>query len=164
MRIAADVAMILLMMRVTSEAHSDDAGGPSIARASAESAGRRQAWLTDRREQARRRHAVRVVDALLDDVEQINLSRRGRIEDPLIAVRLRRLQSALGESVPGHVLRARTGHRLHAALLDWQESLLDAMSPARAGIRAQDDAQTETGGAELDGEWPVSRVSGGASG
>jgi hypothetical protein len=151
MRIGADVAMILLMMGVTREAHSGYVGAPSIARASAEVAGQRRAWLTDRREQARRRHAVRVVDALLDDVEQINLSRRGRLEDPLIALRLRRLQSSLGESVPGHVLRARTGHRLHAALLNWQESLLDAVSPARAAYRAQDDAQTEIGGAELDG-------------
>jgi hypothetical protein len=132
------------MNGATSQAHGGNAGGPSIARASAEFVGQRRAWLTDRRENARRRQTVRVVDALLDDVEEINLSRRGRLKDPLIPLRVRRLQNSLRDSVPAAVLHARTGHRLHAALLDWQDSLLDDMSPARAGYRADDDPEVET--------------------
>ncbi|HEV7678925.1 MAG TPA: hypothetical protein VGQ42_10195 [Candidatus Dormibacteraeota bacterium] len=137
------------MIGVSSEAHSGHAGAASIARASAEFAGQRQAWLTERRQNARGRHTVRVVDALLDDVEEINLSGRGRLEDPLISLRLRRLQSSLRTSVPGAVLRSRTGHELHAALLDWQDELLDEVSPARAGYRDDDDGRPEIGGAAL---------------
>jgi hypothetical protein len=42
--------------------------------------------------------------------------------------------------VPDAVHRARNGHRLHAALMDWQEDLLDEAYPARELLCAVDEA------------------------
>jgi hypothetical protein len=105
--------------------------GPSIARASADYSRNRDAWLAERRLVEARRRVVRAVDALIDTVEEINLSGRGRQPDPLIPHRLRRLEAAIGRPVPEIVHRARNGHRLHAALMDWQEELLDEACPDR---------------------------------
>jgi hypothetical protein len=105
--------------------------GPSIARASADYSRNRDAWLSDRLLVEARRRIVRAVDALVDTVEEINLSGRGRQVDPLIPHRLRRLEAEIGRPVPETVLRARNGHRLHAALMDWQEELLDEACPDR---------------------------------
>jgi hypothetical protein len=117
--------------------------GPSIVRATADYSRHRGAWLADRRLQEARRHAVRAVDALVETVEEINLSGRGRQHDPLISHRLRRLETEIGRPVPEAVLRARNGHRLHAALLDWQEELLDEACPGRRLHGAVDEALTE---------------------
>jgi hypothetical protein len=83
------------------------------------------------------------VDALVETVEEINLSGRGRQHDPLIPHRLRRLEVEIGRPVPEAVRRARNGHRLHAALMDWQEGLLDEVCPARELHGAVDEAPTE---------------------
>ena len=117
--------------------------GPSIARATADHSRRRSAWLTDRRIQAARRRPVLAVDALVDTVEEINLSGRGRQHDPLIPHRLRRLEDEIGRPVPEAVRRARNGHQLHAALMDWQEDLLDEACPAREFPGAVDEALME---------------------
>jgi hypothetical protein len=117
--------------------------GPSIVRATADYSRHRDAWLAGRRLQEARRRAVRAVDALVETVEEINLSGRGRQHDPLIPHRLRRLEAEIGRPVPEAVGRARNAHRLHAALLDWQEELLDEASPARTLHGAVDQALTE---------------------
>jgi uncharacterized membrane protein len=78
--------------------------------------------------------------ALVQTVEEINLSGRGRQPDPLIPHRLRRLEAAIGRPVPDAVQRARNAHRLHAALMDWQEDLLDEAYPARELLGAVDEA------------------------
>jgi hypothetical protein len=118
-------------------------GGPSIARATADHFRRRDAWLADRRLEESRRRTIRAVDALVDTVEEINLSGRGGQYDPLIPHRLRRLEAEIGRPVPEAVRRARNGHHLHAALMDWQEALLDEACPARQLHDAVDEALTE---------------------
>jgi hypothetical protein len=45
--------------------------------------------------------------------------------------------------VPEAVRRARNGHQLHAALMDWQEELLDEACPAREFPGAVDEALME---------------------
>jgi hypothetical protein len=83
------------------------------------------------------------VDALVETVEEINLSGRGRQHDPLIPHRVRRLEAEIGRPVPEAVRSARNAHRLHAALMDWQEELLDEACPARELHGAVDAALTE---------------------
>ena len=108
--------------------------GPSIRRASEEFFVARAAS-----QEARRwRTAVRLVDGLLDVLEEINQSGRGHDEDALIPGRLRRLETAVGRPFPARVHRARTPIRLHAALLDWQEALLDEGVQARSALRDLD--------------------------
>lgn len=114
--------------------------GPSIARATADHLRRRGAWLADRRREEARRRVVRAVDALVDTVEEINLSGRGGQHDPLIPHRLRRLETEIGRPVPEAVRRARNGHHLHATLMDWQEQLLDEACAARQVDDAVDHA------------------------
>jgi hypothetical protein len=80
------------------------------------------------------------VDALVETVEEINLSGRGRQPDPLIPHRLRRLEAEIGRPAPERVHRARNAHQLHAALMDWQEELLDDACPARRFHGAVDEA------------------------
>jgi hypothetical protein len=120
--------------------HSPSTTGPSIGGAIADYRQRRTAWLIDRHHEMARRHGVRVVDAFLASVEEINLSGRGRQRDPLIPTRLRRLEAELGRQLPAAVQRASNAHRLHAALLDWQDELLSDAMPRRAAWRAADDA------------------------
>jgi hypothetical protein len=117
--------------------------GPSIVRATADYSRHRDAWLAGRRLQEARRRAVRAVDALVETVEEINLSGRGRQHDPLIPHRLRRLEAEIGRPVPEAVRRPWNAHKLHAALLDWQEELLDEASPARTPHGAVDEALAE---------------------
>jgi hypothetical protein len=86
------------------------------------------------------------VDALVETVEEINLSGRGRQQAPLIPHRLRRLEVEIGGPVPQAVHGARNGHKLHAALMDWQEELLDEACPARELHGATDEAVMEPSG------------------
>jgi hypothetical protein len=78
------------------------------------------------------------VDALVETVEEINLSGRGRQHDPLIPHRLRRLEAEIGRPAPEAVHRARNGLQLHAALMNWQEELLDEACPARESEKVVD--------------------------
>jgi hypothetical protein len=114
--------------------------GPSIARATADHSRRRALSLSDRRLEAARRRRVRAVDVLVEIAEEINLSGCGRQHDPLIPHRVRRLEAEIGRSAPERVHRARNAHQLHAALMDWQEELLDEACPARRFHGAVDEA------------------------
>lgn len=107
------------------------ASGPSIALANAEHSRRRQVWQSQRVEQFERRRVLRAVDDFLTTVEEINLVGQGRHPDPLMPHRLRRLEALIGRRVPDTVRGAANGQRLHEALLDWQEELLDEANPSR---------------------------------
>jgi hypothetical protein len=108
--------------------------GPSIRRASEEFFQARAAS-----QQARRwRMAVQLVDGLLGTLEEIIYNGRGNDEDALIPGRLRRLETAVGRPLPARLHRARTPLRLHAALLDWQDALLDEGVRARSSLRDLD--------------------------
>jgi hypothetical protein len=108
--------------------------GPSIRRASETFFQARAAS-----QEARRwRMAVQIVDGLLGTLEEIIYNDRGNDEDLLIPGRLRRLETAVGRPLPARVCRARTPLLLHAALLDWQETLLDEGVQARSALRDLD--------------------------
>jgi hypothetical protein len=121
--------------------------GPSIARANADHSRQREVWITGRHHEVERRRVLRAVDAFLDTVEEINLSGRGREPDPLMRHRLRRLEVEVGERLPDMVRRAPNGHRLHEALLDWEDELLDDANPSRAMYRTMSD--------EMAGRWAL---------
>jgi hypothetical protein len=104
----------------------------SIAHANADLARQRDVWLAGRRQALERRRVLHAVDRFLDTVEESNLAGHGRRLDPLMRRRLRRLEVEVGRPLPGTARRAPTGHRLHEALLDWQEELLN-----HAGLRAR---------------------------
>jgi hypothetical protein len=112
-----------------------------IRRASAEASsalgearGRRE---TDRR----RRQAVQAVDELINALEDINLTGRGRQPAALTPGMLLRLEVEADRPLPAKVSEARTPVRLHSALLDWQEELLDEAVPGRAVYALMDQEQ-----------------------
>jgi hypothetical protein len=129
---------------VASDARDGNVRAASIARASAEYVEQRDAWRTHRRIHEERRRTLRAVDDFLTTVEEINLAGRGRQPDPLIPHRLRRLETEIGSPVPAPVRIAGTGHRLHEALMQWEEDLLDELHPSRAAQRVADEASIES--------------------
>lgn len=80
------------------------------------------------RDRARQRLAA--IDDMLATLEARHLAGE-RTFDRLTRARLRRLEKVVGLSLPRKALRARNTVRLHAALLDWQEDLLDDIVPER---------------------------------
>jgi hypothetical protein len=88
-----------------------------------------------------RRHIVRTVDGILDELEEVNLDGRGRIDDPLMGRRLCRVEAQLGRRLPAAARQARTAKTLHEALLDWLDELLDEVVDGRAAL-ARFDAET----------------------
>lgn len=103
-----------------------------IRRASAEASRARDEALARLVRERQRRRAVRAVDELVDALEDLNLSGRGRQTTALMPGWLRRLELEACRPLPPRVSQARNPVRLHAALLDWQEELLDEAVPGRA--------------------------------
>ncbi len=79
-------------------------------------------------QQARRR--ILVIDELLTDLEEMHL-RGSQPVGPELRRRVRTVEAEAGVALPRRVLRARDTARLHSAVLDWQEQVLDATVPAR---------------------------------
>ena len=120
-------------MNISAGDHEQGAAGrPSIARASADFVRLQDEWRAGRRQVAERRRVLHAVDGFLDTVEESNLAGHGRRLDPLMHHRLRRLEAQVGRALPDSVWRAPSGHRLHEALLDWEEDLL-----VQAGLGAR---------------------------
>jgi hypothetical protein len=67
---------------------------------------------------------------LLDAVESQNLQAQGRVPESVVA-EIVAVARTLTVPAPPAVLTARSGPRLHAALLSWQGTLLDALCPHR---------------------------------
>ena len=97
-----------------------------------------------RRARARRRIAA--IDEMLDELERMHLD-RNRVISRMVRCRLRRLEQEVGMPLPRRVVRARNTVRLHAALLDWQDEVLDAVVPARRAL-LEGDARDELAGPE----------------
>ena len=97
---------------------------------------------------ARDRRRVEAIDEMLDILEHMHLNRERTI-DRLIRTRLRRLEDEVGLPLPRKVVRARNTVRLHAALLDWQDVVLDEVVPGRREL-LDHDAAMETGDEEPD--------------
>jgi hypothetical protein len=96
----------------------------------------REIWerrIDDRRRRAdgsQVRRRVAAIDRLINDLEERHLTGE-RTFDRVLRQRLYRLEAEVGLPLPRKALRARTTVRLHAALLDWQETLLDELVPER---------------------------------
>lgn len=83
-----------------------------------------------RRDASTTRRRVAAIDALIGLLEERHLTGE-RTFDRVMRQRLYRLEAEVGLPLPRKAVRARNTVRLHAALLDWQETLLDTLVPER---------------------------------
>ena len=104
--------------------------GDRIARAGSEIWERRTSSMRRRLRSSRIRQRVEAIDALIAILEERHLTGE-RTFDRVLRQRLYHLEHEVGLPVPRKATRARNTVRLHAALLDWQETLLDEMIPER---------------------------------
>lgn len=114
-----------------------------IARASQEIWDRRIASLHRRVEAAGSRRRIAAIDAFIEVLEDRNLEGT-RTVDRLLRRRLHNLVREVGLPLPRKALRARTTPRLHAAMLDWQEELLDTVLPQRLSFADVHDSDWST--------------------
>ncbi|HZS15778.1 MAG TPA: hypothetical protein VFC09_14380 [Candidatus Dormibacteraeota bacterium] len=87
--------------------------------------------LTRRRLEPDPRRPVRALDLLLDELERFNLAGGALTSSPDVLDWLGQVQAAVGTPVPGWVLAVPDTVRLHAAMLRWQGTLLNACHPER---------------------------------
>jgi len=85
---------------------------------------------TLKRERHARLRQLQEFEDLLDSVESQNLERRRAVPATVMA-EVARLARTIGIPAPAAVWTARSGARLHDALLAWQGALLDALRPHR---------------------------------
>jgi hypothetical protein len=94
--------------------------------------------LDTERDRARqsRRHRRQIEDArleldrLVELVEEVNVGRQPALGSEFLP-RLRRLARSLASPPPAQLWRAQTPAAYHAALMDWQERILDRIAPQR---------------------------------
>ncbi len=101
-----------------------------IAHAGVEVWERRMASLRRRLDRSRIRQRIAAVDQLINLLEERHLL-GNRAFDRVLRRRLHHLEQEVGLPLPRKAVRARNTVRLHAALLDWQENVLDALLPER---------------------------------
>lgn len=104
--------------------------GDRIARAGSEIWERRTTAMRRRLRGSRMHQRVVAIDSLIAILEERHLTGE-RTFDRVLRQRLYRLEHEVGLPLPRKAVRARNTVRLHAALLDWQETLLDEMMPER---------------------------------
>ena len=102
----------------------------SLAVAGAELWDRRISSLRRRLDRSRVRQRIAAVDQVINQLEERHLT-GNRALDRVLRRRLRHLEQEVGMPLPRKAVRARNTVRLHAALLDWQETVLDALLPER---------------------------------
>ncbi len=90
----------------------------------------RTASQRQREESERVRRRMAAIDDLITVLEERHLNGE-RTFDRVLRQRLHHLEQEVGLPLPRKAIRARNTVRLHAALLDWQETLLDWMLPQR---------------------------------
>ena len=91
---------------------------------------RRIASWRHRIDRSRIRQRIAAVDEVIEVIEERHL-RGNRALDRMLRHRLRNLEQEVGMPLPRKAVRARNTVRLHAALLDWEETVLDALLPER---------------------------------
>jgi hypothetical protein len=114
-----------------------------IAQAGREIWDRRIASLRRRLDVSVIRRRITAVDSLINLLEERHLTGE-RSFDRGLRHRLHRLESEVGVPLPRKAMRARNTVRLHAALLDWQETLLDTLLPERLRFADVHDADWST--------------------
>lgn len=117
--------------------------GDLIARAGQEIWERRISSLRSRIEGSRLRQRVSAIDSLINLLEERHLTGE-RSFDRVLRQRLYHLEDEVGLPLPRKALRARNTVRLHAALLDWQETLLDTLMPERLSFADVHDSDWGT--------------------
>jgi hypothetical protein len=90
----------------------------------------RTAAQRSRLEGATVRRRIAAIDSLISLLEERHLTGE-RTFDRVLRQRLHHLELEVGLPLPRKAVRARNTVRLHAALLDWQETLLDTLLPER---------------------------------
>ena len=108
-----------------------------IATAASEFTAARRSYRHSRNRERTLRCPMATIDHLLGVLEACNLD-GARDIDASIRAELDRLPRAVGVPLSCDVKLARNTRRLHAALLDWQELVLDALKPARRRYAAVD--------------------------
>ena len=101
-----------------------------IARAGREIWERRKVSLRRRLDGSAIRRRLSAIDSLINLLEERHLTGE-RSFDRSLRQQLYGLEHEVGVPLPRKAVRARNTVRLHAALLDWQETLLDALRPER---------------------------------
>jgi hypothetical protein len=101
-----------------------------IARAGREIWERRKVSLRRRLDGSAIRRRISAIDSLINLLEERHLTGE-RSFDRHLRQQLYGLEHEVGVPLPRKAVRARNTVRLHAALLDWQETLLDALRPER---------------------------------
>ena len=81
----------------------------------------------------RTQQKIAVIDELIEVLEEHNLEGERRI-DRGVRKMVRRLEDELNVPLPRQVLRARNTARLHGAVLDWMETVVDQLIPERRRI------------------------------
>jgi hypothetical protein len=114
-----------------------------IAQAGREIWERRMASLRRRLDGSRIRRRITAIDSLINLLEERHLSGE-RNFDRVLRQRLNHLEHEIGVPLPRKAVRARNTVRLHAALLDWQETLLDTLVPDRLRFADVHDADWST--------------------
>lgn len=106
-----------------------EAGGVGrIAAASREIWSQGEASLRRSRDEARLRQRRALLEDLIAVLEARNLD-GNRCIDRMVRGWVRRVGEEFGVPVPRNVLRARNTARLHGALLDWMEGVVDNCVP-----------------------------------
>jgi len=113
-----------------SPAVDDRASTALIARAAQQAWTARRTSIDRRVARYRTRQRLAAIDEMLETLESRHLA-GDRTFDRLTRARLSRLENVVGLPLPRKAVRARNTVRLHAALLDWQENLLDEIVPER---------------------------------
>ncbi|HZB97151.1 MAG TPA: hypothetical protein VE219_00985 [Candidatus Sulfotelmatobacter sp.] len=103
---------------------------PHIATAAQQTWAARRASRDRRLARMRARRRLAAIDEMLENLEQRHMM-GDRTFDRLTRARLERLEKTVGLPLPRKAVRARNTVRLHAALLDWQEAVLDEIAPQR---------------------------------
>jgi hypothetical protein len=87
-------------------------------------------FLRRRRQTTSLRERLAAIDTLINLLEERHLA-GVRAFDGGIRRRLHSVERQVGMVLPRRAVRARNTVRLHGALLDWQETVLDALRPER---------------------------------
>jgi len=114
-----------------------------IAQAGREIWEQRTASQRDRQQGDLLRRRLTAIDSLITILEERHLT-GDRTFDRVLRQRLYHLEQEVELPLPRKAVRARNTVRLHAALLDWQETLLDSLLPERLNFADVHDSDWAT--------------------
>lgn len=102
----------------------------SIAAAATELQKERRRARRSSRRQRQVEDARHELDRLVELVEEVNVGRKPALGSEFLP-RLKALAQSVSLPPPAHIWRATSPAGYHAALMDWQERMLDRLAPQR---------------------------------